>query len=82
LYPVESVGPYPAIGGSYIVFRLPDLTPGTYALDIRLNNVNSANSPGPNLLIIASPTNAVPVLESNKAKLAEYVLLPLIDLIF
>src|SRR5262249_16817612 len=79
VYPVESVGPYSAIGGSYIVFRLPDLTPGTYPLGIRLNGVNSANSP--NLIIIASPASSV-TPEANKVKLAEYVPFPLINLFF
>jgi len=44
--PVESVGPNAVIGGSYIVFRLPDsLTPGLHSLGIRLNAANSTNTP-------------------------------------
>lgn len=78
--PVESVGPNSTIGGSEIVFRLPDLSPGTYALGIRLNGVNSANTP--NLIISGSSSSPASTPKSNKAKLAEYLLFPLIDLIF
>ena len=44
--PVESAGPFPAVGGtSYVVVRLPDLPPNTYALTVRLNNRSSTNAP-------------------------------------
>jgi len=51
-YPVEAVGPDAISQGSFIVFRLPDLSPGTYPLSIRLRGVNSLNSP--DLIIVAS----------------------------
>jgi hypothetical protein len=77
---VESVGPNTATGGSYIVFRLPDLSPGTHSLGIRLNNsVNSANTP--NLQIVGSPSSPAAAPKSNKAKLAEYLLFSIFDLI-
>ena len=79
-YAVETVGPNTTTGGSYIIFRLPDLSAGTYPLGIRLNGVNSSNTP--NLTIIASPNGPAAAPKSNKAKLAEYLLFPLIDLIF
>src|SRR5262249_13993380 len=44
-YAVESVGPNATVSGSYIVFRLPDLPPGTYPLSIKVRGVMSANSP-------------------------------------
>lgn len=77
---VESVGPNTTTGGSVIVFRLPDLMPGTYPLGIRLNGINSTNTP--NLTIIGSSSSPASAPKSNKAKLAEYLLFPLIDLIF
>lgn len=43
--PVENAGPAPAIAGSYIIVRLPDLLPNTYALTVTYNNVNSTNAP-------------------------------------
>lgn len=43
--PVESAGPFAAISGSYIVVRLPDLAPNTYALTVTFNGVNSTNAP-------------------------------------
>ena len=44
--PVEAAGPWSALPGtSYIVVRLPDLAPNTYALTVTLNGVNSTNSP-------------------------------------
>ena len=43
--PVESAGPLAVIGGSYVVVRLPDLVPNTYALTVTLNGVNSTNAP-------------------------------------
>jgi hypothetical protein len=43
---VESAGPFPAVGGtSYVVVRLPDLPPNTYALTVTLNNRSSTNAP-------------------------------------
>ncbi|HEX6716281.1 MAG TPA: M12 family metallo-peptidase [Pyrinomonadaceae bacterium] len=44
-YPVEAVGSNSTTNGSYIVFRLPDLAPGTYPLGIRVRGVNSSNTP-------------------------------------
>lgn len=44
-YPVEAVGPNSTTSGSFIVFRLPDLSAGTYPLSIRVRGVNSTNSP-------------------------------------
>jgi hypothetical protein len=80
-YTVESVGPDSTISGSYIVFRLPDLAaPGTYPLGIRIRGVNSANTPNVNL--VSSPSSPAAAPKSNKAKLADYLLFPLIDLIF
>jgi len=79
-YPVESVGPNSTIGGSAIVFRLPDLSPGNYPLGIRLNGVNSSNAP--NLQIISSPTSSPAAApKSNKANLAEYLLFSILDLL-
>ena len=77
---VETVGPNTTTDGSYIVFRLPDLSPGTYPLGIRAGGVNSANTP--NLTIIASPSSPASAGKSTAAKLAEYLLFPLVDLIF
>jgi hypothetical protein len=77
-YTVESVGPESTISGSYIVFRLPDLAPGTYPLGIRIRGVNSANAP--NVSIVSSPNSAV-TSESNKAKLVQRLLSSLMDLI-
>jgi len=77
---VESVGPNTTTGGSNIVFRLPDLSPGTYPFGIRLNGVNSTNTP--NLSIIVSPSRPAAAPKSKKPNLVEYFLFPLIDLIF
>ena len=52
-YPVEAVGPDSTLAGSFIVFRLPDLQPGTYPLGIRVRGDNSINTP--DLTIIALP---------------------------
>ena len=79
-YPVETVGPNTVTGGSQIIFRLPDLSPGTYPLGIRAGGVNSANTP--NLTIIASSSSLASAAKSNTARLAEYVLFPLLDLVF
>ena len=56
-FPVETVGPASISGlnASYIVFRLPDLTPGEWPLSVRLRGINSANSPV--LSITASSSN-------------------------
>ena len=63
-YSAESVGPNAALGGSQIVFRLPDLAPNSYSLGITVRGVNSTNSP--NITIVAtSPSSPVP---SNNAK--------------
>jgi hypothetical protein len=78
-YAVEGVGPNSTIGGSYIVFRLPDLQPNTYALSIRLNGVNSTNSP--NVTIIASPSSPASARNSNQPWISEYLLYPLINLL-
>lgn len=43
--PVENAGPAPAINGSYIIVRLPNLLPSTYAVTVTFNNVNSTNAP-------------------------------------
>jgi hypothetical protein len=51
-YPVEAVGPGSTFGGSFIVFRIPDLQPGTYPLGIRIRGDNSTNTP--DLIIVAS----------------------------
>ena len=79
-YPVETVGPNTTTGGSEIIFRLPDLAPGTYPLGIRIRGVNSGNTP--NLTIIASGGSTASALKSYQFKLAEYLLFPLVDLVF
>jgi len=79
-YTVDSVGPNSTLSGSYIVFRLPDLSAGTYPLGIRLRGVNSTNTP--NLQIVSSPTSAPAAPKSNKAKPAKYLLFSILDLIF
>jgi hypothetical protein len=73
-YAVEGVGPNSTIGGSYIVFRLPDgLLPGTYPLGIRLNGVDSTNSP--NLQIVSSSmSSSADVTKTDQAKPADYAL--------
>jgi len=76
---VETVGPNTTSGGSEIIFRLPDLSPGTYPLGIRIGGVNSANAP--NVTIVSSSSPAA-TSESNKAKLVAHLLYSLIDLIF
>ena len=43
--PVENAGPITAIGGSYVIVRLDNLTSGTYNLTVTLNGVNSTNTP-------------------------------------
>ena len=53
-YPVEAVGPDSTLGGSFMVFRLPDLQPGTYPLSIRARGDTSINSPD---LIIVAPAS-------------------------
>jgi hypothetical protein len=56
LYPVEIVGPNAVIGGSYIVFRLPDsLTPGLHSLAIRLNGANGVSSTNSPTFMISQP---------------------------
>jgi hypothetical protein len=77
---VESVGPNALTGGSNIVFRLPDLSPGTYPLGVRHNGVNSSNSP--NLIIVASPSSPATAVKPNKLNVAEYLLPALVDLFF
>jgi len=43
---VETAGPFnPPAGTSYVVVRLPNLSPGTYALTLTLRGVNSTNAP-------------------------------------
>ncbi|HEY3102193.1 MAG TPA: CSLREA domain-containing protein [Pyrinomonadaceae bacterium] len=78
-YTVESVGPNSTISGSEIVFRLPDLSPSTYPLGIRLRGVNSANTP--NLQIVGSPSSPAAAPKSTKPKLVEYLLFSILDLI-
>ena len=56
-YPVEAVGPNSMLDGSFIIFRLPELQPGTYPLGIRLRGDNSINSP--DLIIAAPPGNSM-----------------------
>jgi hypothetical protein len=79
-YPVERVGPNAITSGSEIVFLLPsDLpAPGTYPLGIRINGVNSANTP--NMQIVGAPSSPGTTPQSNKVKLAKYLLYPVIDL--
>ena len=43
--PVENAGPGAVGGTSYVIVRLPDLPPNTYALTVRLNNRISTNGP-------------------------------------
>jgi hypothetical protein len=79
-YPVESVGPNSTTGGSYIVFRIPDLAaPGTYPLGIRLNGVNSGNTP--NLQIASSPSSPAAAPKSSNAKLAQSLVFSILDMI-
>jgi hypothetical protein len=55
-YAVESVGPNAVLGGSQIVFRIPDLAPGSYPLGLKVRGVNSTNSP--NITIVpTSPSS-------------------------
>jgi hypothetical protein len=79
-YSVESVGPNAVLGGSQIVFRLPDLAPGSYSLGMNVRGVNSTNSP--TLSIISSPSS--PDSSNNAAKLhfAKYWGKPLVQLLF
>ena len=80
-YTVESAGPNATIAGSYIVFRLPDLSPGTYPLGIRVRGINSMNTP--NLQIVSAPTSSPATApKSNKASVAKYLLFSIWDLIF
>ena len=80
-YVVEAVGPNSTTGGSFIIFRLPDLSPGTYPLSIRVRGVNSTNSP--DLIIVASAGNSGSGLARNFDKLQfTDLLFPLIDLLF
>jgi len=74
-YAVEAVGPSSTISGSYIVFRLPDLSPGTYSLTLRVFGVNSTNSP--TITIVSSPNG--PLADSSQTILN--VLYPLVRLL-
>ena len=47
------------LDGSFIVFRLPDLQPGTYSLNVRARGDTSINSP--DLIIVASVGNLFPL---------------------
>lgn len=77
-YAVESVGPDATTSGSFIVFRLPDLSPNkTYSLGLRLNNVNSTNTP--DLTIVASQSGSAAA--GSSTNLVKYLLLPIIDLL-
>ena len=60
-YPIENVGPSSTPPGSYVVFRLPNLSPGTYALSIKARGVTSTNSPA--ITIVSSPNS--PISESR-----------------
>ena len=75
-YAVESAGPDTLTGGSYIVFRLPDLSPNTYPLSIRARGVNSLNSP--TVTISSSPSSPA----SKKLRITDYLFYPLIDFLF
>ena len=81
-YPVESVGPssFSGVAASYIVLRLPVLSEGDYPLSIRLNGVNSANSPTLKIVAVSSSSPAS-IRNSNKLRIAEYLLYPLIYLL-
>ena len=75
---VEAVGPNSTTSGSFIVFRLPDLSPGTYPLSIRVGGTNSTNSP--DLIIVASAGNS----GSGHFDELEFtdLLFPLLDVLF
>jgi hypothetical protein len=75
-YAVESAGPDATIGASYIVFRLPDLAADTYPLSIRVRGVNSINSP--TMTVSSSPSSPA----SNKLRITEYFLYPVINFLF
>jgi hypothetical protein len=64
-YPVESVGPNAVLGGSQIVFRLPDLAPGSYSLGITVRGVSSTNSP--NITIVATSPSSPEIGGSSNA---------------
>jgi hypothetical protein len=65
-YSAESVGPNAVLGGSQIVFRLPDLAPGSYPLGLTVRGVPSTNSP--NITIVAtSPSSPGLILNLAKA---------------
>jgi hypothetical protein len=51
-YAVESVGPNATVSGSQVTFRVPDLSPNTYTLGLKVRGVNSTNNP--NLTIVAT----------------------------
>jgi hypothetical protein len=70
-YSVESAGPNAVLAGSQIVFRLPDLAPGSYPLGITVRGVNSTNSP--NITIVAtSPSSPVAATNPMGASFAKY----------
>jgi hypothetical protein len=65
-YSVESIGPNSVLGGSQIVFRLPDLAPGSYPLGLTVRGVPSTNSP--NITIVGtSPSSPGLILNLAKA---------------
>jgi hypothetical protein len=78
-FAVETVGPNSTTGGSFIVFRLPDLSPGTYPLGIRRNGVNSTNTP--NLTIVASPSGPAAAEANSKKSLVTFLMPHIIDLL-
>jgi hypothetical protein len=56
---------------------MPTESPNTYPLGIRLNGVNSTNTP--NVTIVASQSGSAAA--GNATNLVKYLLLPIIDLL-
>ena len=77
-HPVEAVGPDSTFNGSFIVFRLPDLPPGTNPLGIRVRGVNSINTP--HLIIVESSSNAPSASRVDELWLLE-LLFPFVELL-
>jgi hypothetical protein len=78
-FAVEAVGPNSTTSGSYIVFRLPDLSPGTYPLSIRVRGVNSTNSP--DVIIVASAASSGSGRNLDELQFID-LLFPLFDALF
>lgn len=74
-YPVESVGPSSTPPGSYVVFFLPNLAPGTYPVSLKVRGVTSANSP----TITIAPSPNGPVANSSPSLMQS--LYPLVRLL-